>query len=100
MTNEELIVSFEREFFTGWYSESAIKADLENRKAMDSLSTMGSSGMQTNRLGEKRNIYFQDFKNVLYHIDRISKEDSAFISRCERCKNQVNKLYDFVRNFQ
>jgi len=99
MTNEEFIVSFEREFFTGSYSESAIKADLEARKTMDSLSTMGSSGMQTNRLGEKRNIYFQDFENVLYHIDRISKEDTTFISRCERCKSQVNKLKDIVSNF-
>jgi len=99
MTNEELIVSFEREFFTGSYSESAIKADLEARRTRDNLSRMGSYGMQTNMLGEKREIYFQDFDLVLNHIDRISKEDTTFISRCERCKNQVNKLYDFVRDF-
>jgi len=88
MTNEELIVSFEREFFTGSYSESTIKTDLAYR------STLGAG-----KLEEKRKIYFQDFDLVLTHIDRILREDTALISRCERCKNQVNRLSDIVRGF-
>ena len=102
MTTEELIASFERELFTGAFSESAIKADLENRRAMDNLSTMGSWGRQTNKLSEKRNFYIETFYEVLGHIDSIlehTKSDSSFIPRCEKCKNQANRLLDIVRNF-
>ena len=101
MTAEEFIVSFERELFTGSFSESFIKNDLEARKTRDTLSTMGS-GMRTNLLGEKRKIYIQDFKNVLGIIEKAKDEyshDSEFLSRCERCKNQANRLLDIVLNF-
>jgi len=102
MNYKELITLFERDFFTGAFSESAIIADLEATESMDRLSTLGSSGRQTYMLSEKRNIYFQDFDYALEKIDEAIDEyqwDNEFISRCERCKNQINLLSDIVRNF-
>jgi len=104
---KEFIDKFEREYFTGPYSESSIKADLESRRAMDGLSTMGSSGRQTNRLGEKRSIYIKEFNDLLDStINPILEwaktncsDDTVFISSCENCKTQVNRMLDIVRNF-
>jgi len=102
---KDFIALCEMDFFSGAFSESVIRADLENRKAMDRLSTMGSSGMQTNELRNKKNYYIQDFDNCLSGITQVldwarnNHWDTMFISRCERCKEQVNKLHDIVRNF-
>jgi len=102
MNYKELITLFERDFFTGAFSESAITADLEAIVSMDRLSTLGSSGRQTNKLSEKQMIYFQDFNYALLRINEAIDEyqwDNEFISRCEKCKKQVIQLYDIVRNF-
>ena len=104
---EQDIVWYEREYFIGGaFSESTIKTDLENRKAMDRLSTMGSLGRQTNELANKREFYIKEFNDSLNWISstldaaRIHRAwDTTFISRCEKCKEQANRLLNFVRNF-
>jgi len=104
---KEFIAKFEREYFTGPYSESSIRADLEARRSMDRLSTLGSSGIQTYKLREKRNIYTQEFNELLDStinpiLDWAKKncpDDTIFISSCENCKNKVNRMLDIVRDF-
>jgi len=58
---EKYISACEEIYFTGNFSDSVIKTDLENRKASDRYSTMGSNPRQTNLLWEKKQFYFQDF---------------------------------------
>ena len=60
MTQQEILMklkqhleSCESEYFTGSFSEGAIKTDLENRRAIDAYSTMGSNPRQTYQLSQK-----------------------------------------------
>jgi hypothetical protein len=110
MTNEEILMSLknfleqcEYDYFTGSFSESTIVADLKNRKAIDGLSTMGSSGQQTYRVREKKQVYFSDFDKSEQFIDRILKQtpsDHEWLPRFERCKNQIIKLRNLVQDFR
>jgi len=98
---EELTAYFEKEHFYGVFSESTIRTDLETRAARDRLSRLGSSGRQTNNLGEKKRVYYDSFDKDIELINKMLSLNppSSYISRLEKCKNQVNKLYDFVQNF-
>jgi hypothetical protein len=95
----------EQGYFTGVFSEDAIKNDLQNRKARDQYSTLGSNPRQTDHLSEKKRFYFKDFDARQEDFDFIIKElqsinkNHALIPKCERCKNQVAKLRNLVRNF-
>jgi len=102
----QVIALYEENYFTGGFSEWVIKDDLQNRKSMDALSTMGSSGKQTYRLAEKKRFYVEEFSNGWNWINAALNEvrahqpwDSMLISRCERCRDQAKKLLDIVQNF-
>ena len=103
----QLIALFEKDyFFTGAFSESIIRDDLQIRKRRDSCSTLGSSGIQTYELRAKKDFYIKEFNDSLNLINQILNEvrthqswDATLISRCEKCKNQANKLLGIVRNF-
>ena len=91
----------EQVYFFGAYSEDTVRNDLQLRKAMDIR-----SGGQTNNLGEKKSIYIQHFNRILgdinFAINWVQSnrpQNSEFISRCERCKSQVKRLLDIVRDF-
>jgi len=99
---EQGIAQIEQAYFTGPFCESVVRDDLQCRKAMDSYSTFGSVGRQTNELGEKKDFYIQDFNNILDVINRVQSDysnNSVFVSRCERCKIQINRLLNIVRDF-
>ena len=99
---EQSISQIEREYFTGAFSESVIRNDLQNRKAMDSYSTLGSTGRQTNELGNKKDFYIQDFNGIIAAINKVQtmySSNSEFVSRCDRCINQINRLLGIVRSF-
>ena len=112
MTNAEFLTSakqyleqIEDIYFTGCFSESVIETDLENRKASDRYSTMGSNPRQTNLLWEKKQYYFQDFDekeqsfNFIISKLRSITLNHEWIPRVERCKNQIVKLRNLVRDF-
>jgi len=97
MTKEQIISQIEQIYFTGSFSESTIRNDLQLRKSMDIR-----SGGQTNNLGEKRSFYIQEIDivlNLLKKMQTACSDDSAFVSRCKRCEDQVNKLLAIVRSF-
>ena len=92
--------------YGGEYSRSLVYDDLEKRKAMDRLSTMGSSGRQTYKLSEKKQVYAHDFNNFENTInpclDFLRKNHPSqrdLISRLENCLKQISELKDFVRDF-
>ena len=95
----------EESYFTGAFSESVIKDDLQSRKASDTYSTLGSNPRQTNQLAEKKQFYINDFNSVEDELDtwirkiREVNPDHPWIARCEKCKNQIVKLRKIVRNF-
>jgi len=96
---EQFISSVEREYFTGVFSESTIRNDLQLRKSMDIR-----SGGQANNFREKQGYYIQHFDRILGDIDfaidwvqnNNCPQKPEFISRCERCKEQVNRLLEIV----
>jgi len=100
----KLISLAEEEFFTGSFSENTIRSDLQNRKSLDSLSTLGSSGRQTYELSTKRQIYAQELKTWLDCINTVlnaaqANQETKLIDRCEKCKSQINKLLYIVQRF-
>ena len=102
----QLIALYEKEYFTGSFSEKVIRDDLQSRKASDAYSKMGSSGRQTYLLPEKKNFYIKEFTSGLNDINTVLNAtkahqswDSALISRCEKCRDQADKLLNIVRNF-
>ena len=108
MTTEQLTISerhvalCESELFTGSHSEGFITNDLQTRRASDRYSTMGSNPRQTYLVAEKKQVYYATFddaeKNINYILSNLEK-NHPLISRCERCKNQIVKLRNLVRNF-
>ena len=111
MTTEKLtlverhIALCESELFTGTHSESFITNDLQTRRASDRYSTMGSNPCQTYLVTEKKQVYNATFddaeKNINYILSNLEKtpQNNTLIYRCERCKNQIVKLRNLVRNF-
>jgi len=101
---ERYIAEYEQLYFRGEsFSESFIRNDLELRKTRDRLSTMGS-GRPTNELTRKKSVYYQWFNENLGGINRILDEATnrswdTIIDRCERCKEQANRLLNLVRDF-
>lgn len=100
----ELIELAERELFTGSFSESAIRADLESRKTTDNLSRFGSSGKQTNELSAKRQIYVQELGKWLNSINTAlqvlhGSGNLTLDLRCKKCEEQANNLLNIVNNF-
>ena len=109
MTQEQLVLAerqinlCESEFFTGTHSESFITNDLQTRKASDRYSTMGSNPRQTYLVAEKKQVYYATFNDADSNLNLIISmldKNHPFISRCERCKNQIAKLHNLVQNFQ
>ena len=103
---EQGISQIEQAYFNGAFSDSVIRDDLQTRKAMDTYSTFGSTGRQTNELAKKKDFYIRDFNDVLNTIDLVinwmrdnQPGNSSFITRCENCKTQINKLLSIVRSF-
>ena len=104
---EQYIAKIEQGYFNnGAFSESNVKDDLENRRALDSYSMLGSSPRQTYELRAKKEFYFNDFnnnigtiKNILSELQKYQPENKMLISKCEKCLNELNKLQDIVRNF-
>ena len=103
---ENIIAIYEKEYFTGCFSEKVIRDDLENRKTMDMLSTMGSNPYQTYCLPEKKNFYIKEFntakKTINTFLNSIRTQqplNSMLISRCEKCIDQANRLINIVENF-
>lgn len=98
---ENFISQVEKGYFEGGpYSESIVKEDLQTRRASDIYSTVGSAG--TNRLREKKEFYVKNFNEILENIEYVmdkEKADHSFLSKCVKCKNQLNKLLAVVRNF-
>ena len=93
---------FEKELFTGSFSESNVRKDLQHRKAMDMYSTMGSSGRQTNELSQKKRVYIDNFTEDIQVIKAAQSHlvpSHPYYSRLERCKKQAEKLIDIVSNF-
>ena len=97
----EYINRVEQVYFFGAYSEDTVRKDLQLRKNMDVR-----GGWQSNNLREKQSVYIEHFNSVLGDINFVINQvgtnrpnDSTFISRCERCKNQVNNLLEVVRSF-
>ena len=90
---ERCICQIEQNYFTiGAFNENIVRNDLQYRPA--------------NELSQKKNFYIQDFNGVLETINIILNAaqnhqplDSMLISRCEKCKNQMNKLLGIVRSF-
>ena len=102
----ERIISLYEKSYSGPFSESTVKDDLENKRALDSYSMLGSSPRQTHELRAKKDFYIKEFNDNLIYINKILDAarihrswDSMFISRCEKCKNEANKLLGIVRNF-
>ena len=99
---ERVVGACEEMYFTGWFSESVIKDDLQKRKTRDSLSTMGSNPRQTYHLSEKKQFYLKDFddveKRLNEFLDGLPRTHELY-KRSERCKNQIIKLREIVRNF-
>ena len=96
------LAMYEEELFVGSYSENTIRADLQNRKAMDMYSTMGSSGWQTNEVEQKKRMYLENFTKDIQIIDTALdylQPSHEYVSRLIRCKKQVDKLRDIVRDF-
>jgi hypothetical protein len=101
------IALYEQSYFSGGvFSESFIKDDLKNRKAMDNISTFTSRGRQTNEVGIKKNFYIQEYNTAIAHINTIlaavrthQSWDSMLISRCEKCRDQAYKLLDIVNSY-
>ena len=83
---QEMIVQFEGIYFTGCFSEGTIKSDLNYRP-------------------EKRQFYIKDFDdteetiNLILSLLQKAYPNHALIPRFERCKNQIVKLRNLVRNF-
>jgi len=101
----QYIDNVEQVYFSEVYSEEAVRKDLQTRQAYDRYSTVGSGG-RTDKLGEKQGIYIRDINDSLGNINKILNAarihrswDSTFISKCERCQNQLNKLLAIVRSF-
>ena len=103
---EQFISLCESEFFTGTHSEGFITKDLQTRKTSDTYSTMGSNPCKTSHVWEKKQVYFETFEeadrnlNIILSKLKNSSPNHAWISRCERCKNQIAKLRNLVRDFQ
>ena len=102
---EQYISHCEIGYFTGPFSESAIRDDLQTRKARDSYSMMGTPPHRTNFLSEKKQFYYKDFNEVEQYLGLIlgmlqnTYPAHTLIPRCERCKNQIVKLRNLVQNF-
>ena len=97
MTKEQIISQIEQIYFTGSFSESTIRNDLQLREAMDIR-----SGGQKNNLGEKQSFYIQEIDIVLDLLKKVQtaySNESAFVSRCKRLEEHVNKLLAIVRSF-
>lgn len=103
---EENLAIFEEALFTGSFSEDTIRSDLQNRKLMDTYSTMGSAGWQTNKLGDQKQFYKQELNQWIEGANTLTEVaqthlpgDQALISRCEKCKKEANKLLAFVCSY-
>ena len=100
MTAEEYIRLCENSYFTGSFSESVIKRDLEDKKTIDRMSRLGSR--QTNCLAEKKQFYKNDFdktEQMLNTILRDSTSNNQLMQRCRMCKDQINNLRNIVEKF-
>ena len=101
---EQLLNSYEKDYFTGAFSESTIKDDLQTRKASDAYSRMGS-GPPTNYLSQKKQFYYNDFDDTEEYLNRIDKMLSGqpkthpLLLRSAKCRSQITKLREIVRNF-
>ena len=95
------ISQIEQTFFdSGPYGESVIIKDLQTRRAMDAFNPSG------NELSNKKKIYYKDFETALDGIWGVIKwaydnrqNDLVFKNRLIKCKNQLEKLQNIVRNF-
>ena len=102
---QDAISQIEQIYFTGVFRESVIREDLQNRKLLDNLKR--SSGKYSNELEDKRDFYIKDFNNVLDNAINFILEvvqthrswDTTLINRCKRCKSELEKLLNIVRNF-
>jgi len=131
---EQALVHFEVELFTGSFSESFIRNDLQLRSARDRYSTLGSreaqtgikedpefdsdgvripphkqtllhlkeKGFQTHEFSNKKDFYLDSFDKdlELINICLSYSPPTSYVNRLERCRNQVTKLIDIVRNYK
>ena len=111
MNREEIISGFEKMYFQNdYWTISAIKNDLQNRKTIDLNNSF--LGRRSNNLYEKRRIYeqtFDDWKNALHHanseLEQLRKDNPKDISaitlyaRCGICLKQIDALISTLRDF-
>ena len=83
----ELIALYEKEYFSGAFCERVIRDDLGMRRG-------------------KKNFYIDEYTTGLDWINAIldavrthQSWDSMLISRCEKCRDQANKLLNIARGF-
>ncbi|MDR0294203.1 MAG: hypothetical protein LBH95_08645 [Oscillospiraceae bacterium] len=82
----ELIALAEKELFTGSFSENTIRTDLGSRRG-------------------KRDYYIQELeewkRSINSVLDGVREEqawDTVLISRCEKCRDQAQKMLDYVQS--
>ena len=100
---EETVIQLENDLFTGAFSESVVRSDLEARATKDRLSKYGSSGRQTDELGQKKRVYnenFQEYIDLINTVLGLLDSSHPYVSRLKRCENQVNKLRGIVSGFR
>lgn len=102
----QIIAQMETNLFSGPFRKDAIRDILEKVKTSDRLSALGSSGRQTNALRNQRDSLVQmldeqeeSIEIILTEVRKDQSWDSVLISRCEKCKGQVEHLRSVVRNF-
>ena len=102
---EQYLDACETMYFSGSFSEGVIRDDLQARKTNDRISTMTSNPRQTYYLSEKKQFYYKDFDDAEQYLSSIVNglknisTNHALIPRCEKCKNQIGKLRNIVRDF-
>jgi hypothetical protein len=79
---------------------------LQTRKTLDRLNPMSSSGRQTNELGKAKQDRLRELGKMLDGLNTVLEAtheeqawDSELISRCEKCKNQILKLIEIIRDY-
>jgi len=112
MTSEEYIANVERViaqcedvYFTGCFSESFIKNDLESRRTLDMIRR--NSGRGSDEESMKKRFYLEDFDNREEFLDDFLRQmqvadfnpNHPWVMKFERIKNQIVRLRDIVRNF-
>ena len=95
MAVKQFINEFKRIYFTGSFSEGAIKNDLHTKKLLDICS--GS-----NALWEKKQFYFKNFEDNTALIDKCQSllpYGHELIYQLERCKVALKILREVVESF-